>query len=54
MFGVVIILFIVSGLVVIFFFISLWWLGYCYVIGMDGIKVIILVLLMGGYLYLVK
>ncbi|EOX3390004.1 exopolysaccharide biosynthesis flippase VpsE [Vibrio cholerae] len=54
MFGAAITLLIVSGLVAILSFISSWRSGYRYAIGMDGIKVIISALLMGGYLYLVK
>ncbi|WP_193565496.1 polysaccharide biosynthesis C-terminal domain-containing protein, partial [Enterococcus faecium] len=51
MFGAAITLLIVSGLVAILSFISSWRSGYRYAIGMDGIKVIISALLMGGYLY---
>ncbi|HGE6132100.1 TPA: exopolysaccharide biosynthesis flippase VpsE [Vibrio cholerae] len=54
MLGAAITFLVVSGLVSMLSFISSWRSGYRYSIDIDGIKVIISALLMGGYLYVVK
>lgn len=54
MLGTAMTLLIVNGLVSTLSFISSWRAGYRYSIGVDGVKVIISALLMGGYLYAIK